>query len=258
VQGRRVFQLIELLYLLVLKELKVRYKRSVLGYLWAIANPFAFSLVYWIAFKFIMRVQMDNYIVFVLTGMFPWGWLTQSTIQGTASFTNNLSLVRRVKLPKLILPLSSVLQEMVHFVFAIPIVFFFIMITGGHISSLSSLLWQIPLMLVIEALFVLPLTIIGAVLNVYVRDIQYLVGILFSALFFTTPMVYPLSMVPEEYQKYFKLNPAYWLIDSWRIVFAGDTLPLQNFIYMFGSIAVFSLIAGWTYRRLAIRIAELV
>lgn len=249
--------MIELLYLLVLKELKVRYKRSVLGYLWAIANPFAFSLVYWVAFKFIMRVQMDNYIVFVLTGMFPWGWLTQSTIQGTASFTNNLSLVRRVKLPKLILPLSNVLQEMVHFVFAIPIVFFFIIITGEHFNPVS-LLWQIPLMLVLEALFVFPLTVIGAVLNVYVRDIQYLVGILFSALFFTTPMVYPLDMVPEGYQKYFKLNPAYWLIDSWRVVFAGEILPLENLIYMTGSIVVFSLIAGWTYRRLATRIAELV
>jgi lipopolysaccharide transport system permease protein len=257
-QDRRYFQLIELLYLMVLKELKVRYKRSVLGYLWAIANPFAFSLVYWIAFKFIMRVQMENYIVFILTGMFPWGWLTQSTIQGTASFTNNLSLVRRVKLPKLILPLSNVLQEMVHFVFAIPIVFFFIIITGEHINSLSSFLWQIPLMLVLEALFVFPLTIIGAVLNVYVRDIQYLVSILFSALFFTTPMVYPLSMVPEAYQEYFKLNPAYWLIDSWRIVFAGDVLPLENLIYMLGSIVAFALIAGWTYRQLATRIAELV
>lgn len=256
-QSARYFQLAELLYLMVLKELKVRYKRSVLGYLWAIANPFAFALVYWVAFKFIMRVQMDNYIVFVLTGMFPWGWLTQSTIQGTASFTNNLSLVRRVKLPKLILPLSNVLQEMAHFMFAIPIVFFFIAITGEHIKPLS-LLWQLPLMLALEGLFVLPLTIIGAVLNVYVRDIQYLVGILFSALFFTTPMVYPLTMVPEGYQKYFKLNPAYWLIDSWRVVFAGDILPLENFIYMCGSIAVFSLVAGLTYRRLSTRVAELV
>ena len=257
-QGGRYFQLAELLYLMVLKELKVRYKRSVLGYLWAIANPFAFALVYWIAFKLIMRVQMENYIVFILTGMFPWGWLTQSTIQGTASFTNNLSLVRRVKLPKLILPLSNVLQEMVHFVFAIPIVFFFIFVTGGHINSLSSLLWQIPLLLVLEALFVFPLTIIGAVLNVYVRDIQYLVGILFSALFFTTPMVYPLDMVPEGYRTYFKLNPAYWLIDSWRVVFAGDILPLENLIYVLGSIVVFSLIAGFTYRQLSARIAELV
>jgi lipopolysaccharide transport system permease protein len=253
----RYLQWLELLYLLVLKELKVRYKRSVLGYFWAIANPFVFAVIYWVVFKFIMRVQMENYIVFILTGMFPWGWLSQSMTQGTGSFTNNLSLVRRVKLPKLILPLSNVLQEMAHFVFAIPVVFFFIVITGEHINPLS-LLWQIPLMLVLQALFVFPLTVIGAVLNVYVRDIQYLVGILFSVLFFTTPMVYPISMVPEGYQAYFKLNPAYWLIDSWRIVFAGNTLPIEHLVHVLSWTAAFSLLATWIYRQLASRIAELV
>ncbi len=256
-QGGRYFQLVELLYLLVLKELKVRYKRSVLGYFWTIANPFAFALVYWIAFKFIMRVQMENYIIFILTGMFPWAWLAQSTIQGTGSFSSNLSLVRKVNLPKLILPLSSVFQEMVHFVFAIPVVFFFIVIAGEHLHPLS-LLWQVPLMLVLQALFVFPLTVIGAVLNVYVRDIQHLVGILFAVFFFVTPMVYPLSMVPKDYQGYFKLNPAYWLIDSWRIVFAGDILPLDHLACVLAPIVVFSLVAGWTYHRLAARIAELV
>lgn len=250
-------QLAELLYLLVLKELKVRYKRSVLGYLWAIANPFAFALVYWVAFKFIMRVQMENYTIFILTGMFPWGWLSQSMIQGTGSFTNNLSLVRHVKLPKLILPSSNVLQEMAHFVLAIPVVFFFIAFSSEQIHIIP-LLWQLPLLLVLQAFFVFPLTVIGAVLNVYVRDIQYLVGIMFSVFFFVTPMVYPLSMIPEGYQGYFKLNPAYWLIDSWRIVFAGNILPIGHVICVLASIVVFSLIAAWVYRRLAGRIAELI
>lgn len=256
-RSARYLQLAELLYLLVLKELKVRYKRSVLGYLWAIANPFAFALVYWVAFKFIMRVQMENYTVFILTGMFPWGWLSQSVIQGTGSFTNNLSLVRHVKLPKLILPSSNVLQEMAHFVFAIPVVFFFIAL-GSEQIHVVPMLWQLPLLLVLQASFVFPLTVIGAVLNVYVRDIQYLVSILFSVFFFVTPMVYPLRMVPEGYQGYFKLNPAYWLIDSWRIVFAGDILPVGHVVCVLGSIVVFSLIAAWVYWRLARRIAELI
>jgi lipopolysaccharide transport system permease protein len=253
----RYMQWVELLFLLVLKELKVRYKRSFLGYLWAIVNPLVFGMVYWVAFKFIMRVEMENYIVFILTGLFPWGWLSQSMTQGTGSFTNNLPLVRRVNLPKLILPLSNVVQEMVHFFFAIPVVLLVMAITGEHINPLP-LLWQIPMMLVLQALFVFPLAVIGATLNVYARDIQYLVGILFSVLFFATPMIYPVSMIPEEYRTYFKLNPAYWLIDSWRIVFAGDILPLEHLGYVFGWIAIFSLLAIWTYRRLASRIAELV
>jgi lipopolysaccharide transport system permease protein len=254
---RHNLQWAELLYLLVIKELKVRYKRSVIGYAWAIANPILFSLVYWVSFKFIMRVQMENYIVYILMGMFPWGWLSQSVIQGTGSFTNNLSLVRRTSLPKLILPLSNVIQEMVHFIFTIPVVYFFILTTGGCINPLT-LLWQIPLMLLLQVAFVFPLTIICAVLNVYVRDIQYLVGILFSIFFFITPMVYPLSMVPLTYQQYFKINPVYWLIDSWRIIFSGGVLPFENLLCLLGSIAVFSMLAWFIYRRLSGRIAELV
>jgi lipopolysaccharide transport system permease protein len=200
---------------------------------------------------------MENYLVFVLTAMFPWGWLSQSTTQGTGSFTNNLSLVRRVNLPKLILPASNVIQEMVHFVFAIPVVLFFIVASGEQLHPLS-MLWQVPLMLVLQALLVMPLAVIGAVLNVYVRDTQYLVGILFSVLFFLTPIVYPLSMVDEDYQRYFKLNPFYWLIDSWRIVFAGDILPFDHVACILGTIVALSIIAGWTYWRLASRIAELI
>lgn len=253
----RYSQWAELLYLLVLKELKVRYKRSVLGYLWAIANPFVFALVYWVAFKFIMRVQMENYIVFILTGMFPWAWLSQSMIQGSGSYNNNQTLVRRVLLPKLILPLSHVLQEMLHFIFAIPVVYIFFIITGEQIYP-QFIFWQIPLMLVLQVLFVLPLTVIVAVLNVYVRDIQYIINLLFSVLFFATPMVYPLSMVPEDYKRYFEINPTYWLTDAWRIVFAGGLLPQEHMLHLLASITVFSLLAIWIYRRLAARIPELV
>ncbi len=253
----RYWQWAELLYLLVLKELKVRYKRSIMGYLWAIANPFVFAIVYWIAFKFIMRVQMENYTIYILTGMFPWRWLSQAVTQGTECFTHNLSLVRRVAIPKLILPLSHVLEEMVHFIFAIPVILFFIVISGERLD-LFDLLWQLPLLLILQACFIFPLTIIGGVCNVYVRDIQYLTGILFSVLFFITPMVYPLSMVPEQYQHYFKLNPAYWLIDSWHRIFSGQTLPLENLVNLLGIITLFSLLAVFVYQRLSTRIAELV
>jgi len=252
----RTWQWVELLYLLVLKELKVRYKRSVIGYLWAIANPIFFALVYWMSFKFIMRVQMEHYIVYILTGIFPWGWFSQALTQGAGSFTNNLSLVRRVALPKLILPLGNVLQEMVHFVFTIPVVYIFIITAGLDVHPMT-LLWQMPLMLILQIAFVFPLTVICAVLNVYVRDIQYLVGVLLSLFFFITPMVYSLDMVPTKYQQYFKINPLYWLIDSWRIVFSGGILPLYNLIFLLLSITVFSFFAWWIYRLLAGRIAEL-
>lgn len=250
-------QWIELLYLLVLKELKVRYKRSFFGYLWAIANPFIFALVYCIAFKFIMRVQMENYILFLLTGMFPWAWLSQSVIQGAGSFTNNQSLVRRVVLPKFILPLSNVMQEMIHFIFAIPVIWIFFIINGKSVYY-GSIILQLPIMIIIQVFITFPLTLMGAIMNVYVRDVHYLIGIFFSVLFFTTPMVYPLSMVPIDYQFYFTLNPFYWLIDSWRLVFNGEIIPIYHLLNLAFYTLIFSILSLYCYRRLTRRIAELV
>lgn len=250
-------QWVELLYLLVLKELKVRYKRSFFGYLWAIANPFVFALVYCIAFKFIMRVQMENYILFLLTGMFPWAWLSQSVIQGTESFTNNQSLVRRVVLPKFILPLSNVMQEMVHFIFAIPVIWLFFIVNGEHIYF-GPMVLQLPMMIIIQVFIAFPLTLMGAIMNVYVRDVQYLIGIFFSVLFFATPMVYPLSMVPADYQFYFTLNPFYWLIDSWRLVFKGEIIPIYHLANLAFYTVILSTLSLYCYRRLTQRIAELV
>lgn len=247
----------ELIYLMVLKELKVRYKRSFLGYLWAIANPFAYGFVYWIAFKFIMRIDMENYSVFVLTGMFPWAWLSASVTQATQSYTNNAATVRKTSVPKLILPLSNVLNEMTHFVFATPAVLFFVLFTTS-LQHPATLLWQYPLMLILQCAFIYPLAVIGGVLNVYVRDVQYLTGLMFSWLFFVTPMVYPLSMVPERFRPYFTLNPAYGLIQSWRDVFAGRLMDPHLVAALVLWAAGFALLASWIYRRKAARIAELV
>ncbi|MBF0120893.1 MAG: ABC transporter permease [Desulfobacterales bacterium] len=250
-------QWIELLYLLVIKELNIRYKRSILGYFWAIANPFAFAFVYWIAFKFIMRIQMENYSVFLLTGMFPWTWMNQAIIQGTGCYTNNSSLVRRVKLPKLILPLSNVVQEMIHFVFAIPVIFFFIFISGCLTHPLEQI-WQIPIMLVIQLMFVYPITILFGLLNVFVRDIQYIVGILFSILFFATPMVYPINMVPEKYRIYSELNPLFPLIESWRGILIDGVISFSYIMNIMIWSAALSIFAALLYRRLSGKIAELV
>lgn len=247
---------LELLYLLVRKDLKVRYKSSVLGYLWALANPFAFALVYWVAFKYIMRVQMENYSLYLITGIFPWVWLSSGITQATRSYQNNAFLVKKVKIPRAILPLSSVAQEMAHFLFALPVILAFL-IFAGSFELRAAWLWQIPLMLGVQLAFVYPIALVFAVSNVYVHDIEHLVGLAFAMLFFLTPMVYPISMVPEELRRYFELNPLYALMDSWRGVFLSGTLDGAKLGYAIACAAVFGAVAWLCYRRLAPRIGEL-
>jgi lipopolysaccharide transport system permease protein len=246
----------ELLYLLVLKDLKVRYKSSLLGYVWALANPFMFALVYWVAFKFVMRVQMENYSIFLITGMFPWIWLSTGITLATRIYHTNSSLVKKVNLNRAVLPLSAAVGEMVHFLFALPVIFLFLAYTGAqHLHA--SWLWQVPLLIAVQLLFVYPLALIFSIANVFVRDIEYLVGVGFSMLFFATPMVYPLSMVPAAYQPYFAANPLHALIAAWRSVLLEGAVPFGHLAYCLAFGIVFALIAYVMYRRLSFRLGEL-
>jgi lipopolysaccharide transport system permease protein len=247
----------ELLYLLVRKELKIRYKSRFLGYLWALANPLAFSLVYWIAFKFIMRVEMENYSLYLICGMFPWVWMNTGIANGTRSFLGNASLIKKAKLPRAILPLSSVAQETVHFVFALPVIIAFVVFAGNHAVN-PNWLWQIPLLIVLQVAFVYPLALALAVTNVYVRDIEYLVTIGFSLLFFATPMVYPVTMVPEAYRHWFELNPLHALMQSWRSTLLTGNLDPYYVGYTAAVSVVMSIACWMLYRRFAPRIGELI
>jgi lipopolysaccharide transport system permease protein len=251
----RIRHSLELLYLLVQKELRVRYKSSVLGYVWALANPFAFAVVYYFAFKVIMRVQMPNYSVFLLTGMFPWIWLTNGLVQATASYRNNASLVKKVNLERAVLPLSNVVHEMVHFCFSLPVLGLFIYVTGGEMHA--SWLWQLPLMMVLQLALVYPVALILALSNVYVHDVEYLVGIGLSLLFFLTPIVYPITLAPEIYRQYFEWSPPAELIAGWRsVLLEGKVMPAQMAYCAAVAVAV-SLAAYLVYRKASPKLGEL-
>jgi lipopolysaccharide transport system permease protein len=247
---------LELLYLLVLKELKTRYKSSLLGYFWALLNPFAFAFVYWIAFKFIMRVQMDNYSIFLIAGMFPWLWLSTGITQATRSFRNNSSLVKKVNLKRMVLPLSNVVQELVHFVFALPVIIAFLWYAGGNFFH-EEWIWQIPLMILLQLWFAYPLALLFSIANVFVHDVEYLVGIGFSLLFFLTPIVYPPSMIPDGYRVYFEISPLHALIESWRSVLLSGHVNLDYILYATVWTVALNLSAVLAYQKLAPRIGEI-
>jgi len=254
---RSLPQLAELLYVLVRKELKARYKNSFLGYVWALANPFAFAFVYWIAFKFIMRLEIENYSLFLITGMFPWVWMSVGVIGATRSFVINAPLIRKVNLPRAILPLANVAQEMVHFGFALPVIMAFLWF-AGEIRPNPSWLWQIPALTALQIAFIYPVALAFALANTYVRDIEYLVGIGFSLMFFATPMVYPITIVPEAYRHWFELNPLHALMQSWRSVFLQGTLEPGLVAYAAAFAVLTGIVAWWLHRKLAPRIGELV
>lgn len=250
-------QLAEFLYLLARQELKARYKGRLLGYVWALAHSFALAFVYWIAFKVIMGLDVPNYSVYLVAGLFPWVWLATGVTGATRSFVANAPLIREMGLAHAILPLSNVVAEMAHFVLALPAVVAWIVLAGGY-SADWSWLWQIPALLALQLAFVYPIALGCAVANAYVRDMEYLLGVGFPLLFFATPMVYPVSIVPEPLRGYFALNPLHALMDSWRSVFMNAALDPAQLSYVAGWAIGLGIVARLLYWKLAPRVGEVV
>jgi homopolymeric O-antigen transport system permease protein len=250
-------QLAEFLYLLARQELKARYKGRFLGYVWALAHTFALAFVYWIAFKIIMGLDVPNYSVYLIVGMFPWVWLAVGVTSATRSFVMNAPLIKEMGLAHAILPLSNVVQEMAHFVLALPAVITWVVIPGDYDAAVSWL-WQIPLMLVLQLAFVYPIALGCALVNAHVRDVDYLLGIAFPLLFFATPMVYPIEIVPEPLHEYFELNPLHALMQAWRSVFMKSALDLASLAYVAGWALALAAVAWLLHRKLAPRVGEVV
>ena len=250
-------QLAEFLYLLARMELKARYKGRFLGYVGAVGTIFALAFVFWIAFKIIMRVEIENYSVYIITGLFPWAWMNVAAVGAARGFVANAPLVREMGLAHALLPLSNVISEAMHFVLVLPLILAWVILPGGYGAS-ASWLWQIPLMMVLQVAFVYPLALGCALANAYIRDVEQLLGIGFLVLFFATPMVYPISMVPEPLARYFELNPLHALMTGWRSVLVDGTFDLPRMAYT-AAWAVAGGAAAWLlYRRLAPRLAEVI
>jgi lipopolysaccharide transport system permease protein len=164
--------------------------------------------------------------------------------------------VRKVNLNRAILPLSVVVEGMVHFLLALPVIIVFLAVASVPFAQWSWF-WQIPLLVGTQLLFTYPLALLFSVANVFVHDIEYLVGVGFALLFFATPMVYPITMVPPEFRPYFELNPLHALISGWRSVLLDGVLNVPHLLYCLAWGIAIATIALAVYRRYAHRLGEL-
>lgn len=245
---------IDLIVILTKKEIKIRYRNSILGYLWSIAHPLAFAIVFYIAFKVVMKIDVENYTVFLIAGLFPWQWFSNSVNSSAGIFIGNASLIKKLNFPKSVLPLSTLLNDTVHFVLAIPVIALFIYIY--NIPIRISWVYGIPLLLIIQLIFIYGLSLIISSINLFFRDMERIILILTTLLFYFTPIFYPEKMVPQAYQPLLKLNPVACLVINWRMLFLNGNIDL---IYLYLSVAysVAIFITGYLiYKKLSVRFAE--
>ena len=245
----------DILLTLTQKELKVRYKHHAFGYLWSVANPLAYALIYFLVFKLVMKVKVDNFPIFLICGLFPWQWISNSIGVGPMTFIGNASLIKKVNFPRNLLSLVVVIQDMIHFVVSIPIIIVCLFIYDKAPS------WNwiigIPLLIIIQLLMTYSINLFAATINLFFRDVEKLLQMLLTFLFFLTPIAYKANMIPNKFKIFLFLNPVAHLIISWRDLLLNSTLDL----YSLGVATIWSLgaltIAQITYKKLSWRFAEI-
>lgn len=253
-RNRKLRYYIDLIFVLTQKELKVRYKSSILGYLWSIAHPLAFAVVFYLAFKIVIRIPMENYALFLICGLFPWQWFTNSVNAAPMIFLGNAPLIKKVNFPRNLIPFTLVLQDMIHFVLAIPVIVIFLLFSG----KTPGLLWLvgIPILIVIEFLLVYGVCLMLASLNLFFRDLERLTVIFMTILFYVTPIFYSETMVPSRFQSILRLNPLAPLMINWRSLFMEGTLRWEDLFLSLCYGVVFFTVGFFVYRKLSWRFAE--
>ncbi len=234
---------------LVLRELRARYRGSVLGFLWSLLNPLLLMLVYVLVFAVYLRVPMENYAVFLFTGLLPWLWFASSLGHATGVIVGSGGLVKRILFPAEILPLVSVLANLVNLLLSLPLLFLFLLLFG--VRPGPALLF-LPLLLALQLLLTTGLALPLAALNVHLRDVEQILSNLLVLLFFLSPILYPVSAVPATVRigervtvplrpLYF-LNPVAGLIQGYQNVLFFGREP--HWIHL-GVVAACAAVALW-------------
>jgi lipopolysaccharide transport system permease protein len=245
----------DLVITLTVKEIKVRYKRTVLGYAWSLLNPIVYAVTYWIAFKAILNVKIEGYFVFLLCGLFPWQWLTNSLMSSPAAFLTNASLIKKISFPRYLIVLSTVLTEGLHFLLCLPVLAT-IMIMSHRDGPQWSWLLGIPLLLILQALMMFGISLAIASCNVFFRDIERLLALVMTVLFYLTPVIYEPKMVPEFFRPIMAANPFAPLIVAWRTLFIDGRIDWASLQVATIAAAIAMVVGALTFHRTQWKFAE--
>lgn len=251
----RLGYIFDLLVIITQKDLKIRYKSSFFGYLWSIANPLLFAMIYYYIFKLVMRVQIPNYTIFIITGLFPWQWFANATSNSLFSFLANAQIIKKTVFPRSVIPISNVFMEFLHFLCTIPVIIFFLYIYDMSPSWIW--LWGIPLIGLGQTLLTLGISLTFSTLNLFFRDLERFVGLGIMILFYCTPILYSSDMIPEQYHFLIDYNPFAAMIVSWRDLFMNNTFNVAYIMELYAYGFVSLIIGSYIFNKLKFRFAEI-
>lgn len=211
-------------------------------------KPLALGAVLFVALKQFVRIQVEDYHLVLLTGLFPWVWFQTSLFLATPSIANGGALLKKVPFPRIVLPLSTILTTGFHFLLTIPVLVILLAISGRHPSA--AWLLGIPILAAVQLALLMGAALLLASIDVFLRDLQHLIEVFLTLLFYLSPIFYPLDLVPDRWRPVVLLNPLASLIDAWRDLFLYNAMPGFDIwpavLYALGAL----ILGGEVFRRL--------
>lgn len=232
----------EMIFSLVKRDLRGRYKASVLGFLWTFINPLCQILVYTFVFQFIMRTGIEQFSVYLISGMIPWIFFSTAVSGGTMCIKNQSEMVKKIYFPREVLPISFVTSAFVNMLFCFIMIFLVIAVSGRGFSPIALLF--LPLVMIIEYIMALGFTFIVSGLTIYFRDMEHIVGVIMMAWIYLTPIMYTVDMVPEKLRSVYYINPMTPVIQAYQEILYYEQIPQMKTLLLSGVFGVVILLIG--------------
>ena len=253
-RGLEILKYRDLIKNLVSRDFKTRYKRSYLGILWSLLNPLLIIIVYTFAFDYIMRIRVKDFPIFFMCGYLPWSYLAASLGLALTSLSESGYMIKAVYFPREILPLSTILSCLVHFLITFLFVFPVLMIFG-YFPTWAIL--ALPVIILLQSLFTFGLCLFLSSIHVYFRDIRYILDVILTIWFWVTPIAYPVSLIPDQFLFVYKLNPMTLFVTAYRDVLISGSFPVPRYWLALSIAVMISLALGYLpFLRVKKRLAE--
>ena len=252
---KEIFEYKTMIWSLVHRDLRGRYKASVLGFLWTFIVPLAQLLVYTLVFSVILRSQIEKYYLYLFVALIPWNFFSNCLTGGVSCIIQQQSLVKKIYFPREVVPIAYVTGAFVNMLYCEIVVFAVCIFSGVHFSVLGLLC--LPLVMAIEYILALGITLIISAVDVYFRDLEHILGILSMVWMFMTPIMYDINIVPQRLLPIFRLNPMTNVVVAYRDILYSGGVPELGTLGLAAAMGVVFLLVGLVvFGKLKRRFAE--
>ncbi len=239
---KEIFSYSDMIGSLVKRELRGKYKGSVLGFLWTFINPLCQIIVYTVVFSIILNNELDQFYVYIITGMIPWLFFDMSLRLGAGSVRYQGEMIKKIYFPREVLPIACVTAQFINMLFCFVIVFAVLAASGRGFSA--GALFCLPLIMLIEYVLTLGLTLIVSSVTVYFKDMEHIITVLLMAWIYLTPILYSIDIVPEKMLWIFRLNPMTSVIEGYHKILYWQQIPEAGLTAWGALFALAALAAG--------------